>query len=726
MRRTNFACVLRLLTAFALAVPISGAALKNPQSPGRPLAASRRPVTDNYFGVAVRDDYRWLESWDDKEVQRWSDAQNSYARGLLSRAPAVAAIRSRVREMESYPSAEYFGLLFRGGLLFALKSEPPKQQPFLVMMKSPDDPASERVVVDPNVIDPKGRTTIDLYVPSNDGKLVAVSLSEGGSEIGMAYVYETATGRRLPDAVGRVYGGTAAGDMAWNADGSGFYYSRYPRAGERPEEDLDFYTQIYFHRLGTPSSEDVYSLGRDFPRIAEIFLETSPDGGLLLASIANGDGGEWAHYLRGSKGTWNPISTFADKIIKAHFGPDGSVYLLSRQGAPRGKVIRISPETPSLDRAVTMVAASEAVIEDFRVTATRVYVLDNVGGPNQVRILDMAGQSQGSVPILPVSAVYQIVPLTGDEILFSNQSYVEPPAWYRAGPEGRVAATALRKKSLADFRDTEVLRDFATSQDGTRVPLTILRRRGTGRDRNNPAILSGYGGYNVTIRPWFSERLRVWIEQGGIYAVANLRGGGEYGEEWHLAGNLVRKQNVFDDFAACARHLIEAGHTSREKLAIEGGSNGGLLMGAALTQHPELFRAVVSYVGIYDMLRVELSPNGAFNVPEFGTVKDPVLFRAMHAYSPYHRVADGRRYPAVLFATGANDPRVDPMHSRKMTARLQAATSSKRPVLLRTSATTGHASGGLDDRIAEEADVFAFLFDQLGVTYKPPAHSAPR
>lgn len=725
MRQKRFASVVRLLAAFALAVPLSGAAGKNPQPLGNPPAASKRPVTDTYFGVAVRDDYRWLEKWGDPEVQRWSDAQNSYARSVLSRTPAVGAIRSRVRELESYPSAEYFGLLFRGGLLFAVKFEPPKQQPFLVVMKSPDDPASERVVVDPNVIDPKGTTTIDLYVPSNDGKLVAVSLSEGGSEIGMAYVYETATGRRLPDAVGRVYGGTAVGDMAWNADGSGFYYSRYPRAGERPQEDLDFYTQIYFHKLGTPSNEDVYSLGRDFPRIAEIFLETPPDGGSLLASIANGDGGEWAHYLRGPKGTWNQISTFADKIVQARFGPDGAVYLLSRQGAPRGKVIRIPPETASLDRATTVVPVSEAVIESFRVTATRVYVLDNVGGPNQVRIFDMAGQPRGAVPVLPVSAVYQIVPLTGDEILFSNQSFVEPPAWYRAGPDGKVAATVLRKKSLADFKDAEVLREFAPSKDGTRVPLTILRRKGTRRDGNNPAILNGYGGYNVTIRPWFSERHRVWIEQGGIYAVANLRGGGEFGEEWHLAGNLARKQNVFDDFEACARHLLEAGHTSREKLAIEGGSNGGLLMGAALTQHPELFRAVVSYVGIYDMLRVELSPNGAFNVPEFGTVKDPVLFRAMHAYSPYHRVANGRRYPAVLFVTGANDPRVDPMHSRKMTARLQAATSSKRPVLLRTSATTGHSSGGLDESIAEKADVFAFLFEQLGVTYKPPAHSAP-
>ena len=261
------------------------------------------------------------------------------------------------------------------------------------------------------------------------------------------------------------------------------------------------------------------------------------------------------------------------------------------------------------------------------------------------------------------------------------------------------------------------------SKDGTRVPVNIVRRRGTRLDGTNPTLLEGYGGYGISMKPYFLGAFtRAWLDQGGVYAMANLRGGGEYGEEWHQAGRLTHKQNVFDDFVACAQHMIERKYTSPAHLAIMGGSNGGLLMGAALTQRPELFRAVVSYVGIYDMLRVELDPNGAFNVTEFGTVKDPEQFKALYAYSPYHHVKDGTAYPAVLFPTGENDHRVDPMQSRKMTARLQAATSSGRPMLLRTSSSAGHGIGtAVDEQIEEDADVLSFLFDQMGIKYAAPA-----
>jgi prolyl oligopeptidase len=251
------------------------------------------------------------------------------------------------------------------------------------------------------------------------------------------------------------------------------------------------------------------------------------------------------------------------------------------------------------------------------------------------------------------------------------------------------------------------------------VPVNVIHCKGINLDGSNPTILYGYGGYSISLAPTFSLRRRVWLDQGGVYAIANLRGGGEFGEEWHRAGNLTNKQNVFDDFAACARHLIELGYTNPRKLALEGGSNGGLLMGAALTQHPHLFRAVLAWVGLFDMLRVELDPNGAFNVTEFGTVADPEQFKALYAYSPYHNVRDGTDYPSVLLITGENDGRVNPAHSRKMAARLQAATASGCPVLLRTSATAGHGLGtALAERIEEEADAFAFLFDQLGIEYR--------
>jgi prolyl oligopeptidase len=281
-----------------------------------------------------------------------------------------------------------------------------------------------------------------------------------------------------------------------------------------------------------------------------------------------------------------------------------------------------------------------------------------------------------------------------------------------------VAKTALAATSAADFRGIEVLRETCKSKDGTSVPVSVLRAAGAHADGARPTILTGYGGFGLSRVPRFRPYVLAWLEQGGIYADANIRGGGEFGEDWHHAGNLEHKQNVFDDFYGCAQHLVQAGYTKPEKLAIWGGSNGGLLMGAELTQHPEAFKAVVAQVGIFDMLRVERDSNGAFNVTEYGSVNDQAQFAALYGYSPYQHVRDGVAYPATLFMTGANDPRVDPYHSRKMVARLQAATSSDAPILLRTSANTGHGIGTpLDAQIEELTDIYGFLFRELGATY---------
>jgi prolyl oligopeptidase len=309
----------------------------------------------------------------------------------------------------------------------------------------------------------------------------------------------------------------------------------------------------------------------------------------------------------------------------------------------------------------------------------------------------------------------------GDELLFANTSFLVPPGWYEWEPGlATPHPTALRTTSPADFDDIEVVREFAKSKDGTKIPISILRKKGIKLDGKNPTLLTGYGGYGISLTPAFSSTRRIWFDAGGVYAVANLRGGGEFGEEWHLAGNLTHKQHVFDDLIACAEHLIQRKYTSPDKLAVMGSSNGGLLMGAFLTQRPDLARAVVSRVGIYDMLRVELDPNGAFNTTEFGSVKDEDQFKALHAYSPYHHVKDGTAYPAVLFPCGENDGRVNPAHSRKMTARLQAATGSGLPILLRTTATAGHGMGSsLKDRVAEQTDIYAFLLQELGVDTSP-------
>ena len=675
-----------------------------------------KPVTDVYHGVKVVDDYRWLEDIADPVVHAWSSAQNARARGYLDALPVRVTIYERLTQLYGHPSPRYFALKYRGDQLFALKIHPPKQQAALVVLQTPDDTASERVVIDPTQLDSSGTTVIDFYVPSIDGKHVAVSLSKAGSESGDVHVYEVTSGRPLPDAIPRVNGGTAGGSLAWNTDSTGFYYTRYPRAGERPKQDMSFYQQVYFHRLGADTGQDTYAVGKEFPRIAEVALQSSEDGRYILAAVANGDGGGFENHLLGPSGEWHQITQLADQIAHAEFGLDGYLYLLSRQNAPRGKILRLLLQTANLKNAKVVVPQSGVVIRSFLPTHSRLYVSDLIGGPSQVRIFDLAGHYQGTVPIPEISAIPELVRHKVDELLFESRSYLESPAWYRFNPSSHeITRTALYRTPGVDFSDVEVVREFATSKDGTKVPVTIIRRKGTTLDGNNPAILYGYGGYSVSLTPAFSPPLRPLLDRGVVYAIANLRGGGEYGEDWHRAGNLTRKQNVFDDFTAVANHLIQRKYTNPARLAIEGHSNGGLLMGAALTQHLELYRAVVSYASLYDMLRVELHPNGAFNVMEYGTVKELNQFRALYAYSPYHHVVDGTEYPAVLFVTGDNDARVDPANSRKMTARLQAS-GTKLPVLLCTSSSSGHGIGtALSETIAQQADVFAFLLDQLSI-----------
>ena len=687
-----------------------------PSLPGTP----KKPVTDEYYRIKVTDDYRWLENFNDPAVRKWSDEENKYTRAFLSNLPFREQIHQRLQEISSKESPNYFSLRYNHGLLFALKSQPPKQQPFLVTFQSTDDLTSEKVIVDPNKLDTSGTTSIDFYVPSLDGKLVAISLSQKGSEDGTLHIYEVATGKQLPDLIPRVNYATAAGSVAWNSDGSGFYYTRYPHQGERPPEDLNFYQQVYYHKLGSPTAEDKYVIGKEFPRIAEIGLSTSEDGSYILARVANGDGGEYSHFLMDKSGKWMQITQFSDKITQADFGPDSTLYMLSLNGTPRGKIIRLALAAPELKNAVTVVDQSDVTIRSFEPTGTRLYVVDQVGGPSQIRVFDYKGNPQKPVPIKPVSSVYQVMGTSADQILFNNTSFIDPPAWYRYDPStGEVKRTSLFLTPPVDFKDAEVIREFAISKDGTKIPLNIIFRKGTKLDGQNPTLLTGYGGFGISLGPSFDANLRIWLDQGGVYAIANLRGGGEFGEEWHRAGNLTKKQNVFDDFITCAQYLIDQKYTNSSKLAIEGGSNGGLLMGAALTQHPELFRAVVSRAGIYDMLRVELDPNGSFNVTEYGSVKDPDQFKALYAYSPYHHVKDGTAYPAIFFYTGEHDARVNPAHSRKMIARLQAATGSNRPILLRTSSISGHGIGtSLSEAIDQEANIYAFLFDQLGVKYK--------
>jgi len=710
------------LLACALLVAASAEA----QTPMPPPATPKRPMVDEYHGVKVTDDYRWLENWDDPAVRAWSDAQNQRTRAYLDGLAVRETIRKWLREVANATSVSYYAIRLPRDVFFAMKVQPPKNQPFLITLKSLDDPGSERVILDPNQFNSK-HTAIDFYVPSFDGRYVAVSLSEGGSEEGTVHVYDVATGKETGDVIPRVNKGTGGGSVAWNSDGSGFFYTRYPAGTERPKEDLDFYQQIYFHKLGTPVGVDNYSIGKEFPRIAEISMHTSYDGRYVLAQVANGDGGEFAYYLMdlngGRAGEWTQLAQFSDKITQAVLGKDQALYLLSVNNAPRGKILRMPLEKPALANAETVVPESDVAIQAFVPSATLLYVIDSIGGPSRVRLIDHKGHDKGEVPTLPTSAVYGATSLRGDDLLYENESYLTPGAFYRYdASSGKTTRTALYQTSPVNFNDAEVVREWAVSKDGTKIPMSVIRKKGIKLDGSAPALLTGYGGFNVSLTPFFDPTVRLWLDRGGVSVVANLRGGGEYGEGWHHAGNLTKKQNVFDDFSACAQHLIDAGYTKRANLAIIGGSNGGLLMGAELVQHPEMYRAVVSFVGIYDMLRNEVvTANAIFNITEYGTVKDAEQFKALYAYSPYQGITDGVAYPAVLFLTGANDPRVSPANSRKFTARLQAASSSEAPVLLRTSSNTGHGiDSSLDEQIEEGADVWAFLFTQLGLRMNAP------
>ena len=702
-----------LMTAPAIAA--------DPSAPPTPA----KPAVDLYHGVSVTDPYRWLEDAGDPAVKTWSDAENARTRAYLDTLALRAPIKAALTRLISETSPSYYGLKRGGEMIFAMLNQPPKQQPMLAVMPLSADPAAGRVVIDPTALDSKGLTTIDWFVPSPDGRLVAVSLSQGGSEDGTLHIVDVATGKDVETPIPGVQYPTAGGSMAWAGDGKSFWYTRYPSDG--PAEDRHFHLHVYSHVLGAPADKDPDVLGKEIPdgKIAEILLDDGFGTGQLTATAEHGDSGDFAVYAL-SGGKWVRVAAYADRIIAAAYGPDHALYLVSRAGAPHSKILRLPPGDLDLGHAKVIVPEDDGAIEavgeegeqPFAIADGRLYVKKLVGGPSRVDVYDLDGKKLGMLPLPGIAAVAEVVPAGKDSVLYSVATYLRPPYFSRYdAAAGRAEESKLVQTSPVSFDDAEAVRVFAKSKDGTTIPINIIRRKGTKLDGKNPVLLYGYGGYGISMTPRFlgAER-RIWLDGGGVYAIANIRGGGEYGEEWHRNGALTHKQNVFDDFFAAAQYMTGAGYTTRARLAIMGGSNGGLLMGAELTQHPDAFRTVVSQVGIYDMLRVELDPNGAFNTTEFGTVKDPAQFKAINAYSPYHHVTAGTAYPSVLFLTGANDGRVNPMQSRKMTARLQAATSSGQPIFLRTSAESGHGMGSaLSVRIDQYADYLSFLFDQLGM-----------
>ena len=679
-------------------------------------------MTDRHHGVTVEDPYRWLEE-DSAETAAWSDAQNQHARAILDRLPGVGTLAEELRAYVAAPITRYGGFVPAGGKLFAWRKLPTKEQRELVVMDSPEQASDARLVLDPAA---GGDTTayFDWFVPSPDGTKVAVSISTGGSEAGSLHVLGL-DGQELEPVIPNVQRGTGGGDVAWTPDGKGLYYTRYPAAGEKPEAERDFWMQLWFHQLGTPVSADRYELGKDFPQIAEIQVDSDARGNVLV-TVQKGDGGEFQHYLKDKKG-WRRITDWDDHVDSMRLGPGGDLWLVSTKGAPRGKLMRLAASAPLAAARVVVPEGADSIVTSFSdelgpvVTKDRVFLTYQLGGPTTIRAFTLAGKPAKSPALLPISSSWLVDRPLGGDLLVWAESYVVPGAWYRLAPAtgALTEIAAVSPTPPVSLDGWEVHRELATSKDGTKIPVNIVWKTGAPRDGSVPCLVTGYGGYGISLDPGFMGGAHPLLSRGVCYVIVNLRGGAEFGEAWHQAGALTNKQNVFDDFAAALDHLHAAKYTSPARTVIIGGSNGGLLMGAVLTQHPDKMKAVVSEVGIYDMLRVELSPNGQYNTTEFGSVKDQGQFRALYAYSPYHHVVAGTDYPAVLMTTGANDPRVAPWHSRKMIAALQAAQAGGAPILLRTSSTSGHGAGtAMSERIAKTAQLDAFILWQLGVPVK--------
>ena len=703
------------------------ASTETPAAPVTRIAS----VVDTYHGVEVADPYRWLEDWEDPEVRAWSEAQNHAARAVLDGIAGREALKAEFTELMGAEVITHYPVIDTGDRIFAGRHQPPRPQAFLVELSSMDAEAEARVIFDPTAGD-DDLMHMDWFVPSPDGTHVAISVSRAGTESGDVRILDVETLEQVDAIIPRVNGGTAGGALAWAPDSSGFWYTRYPREGERDAADMNFYTQAWVHTLG--SDDDRYEIGKDFARIVEIDFEVHASGAMLLTTQL-GDGGQFSHHLRTPDGTYHPLSVYGDQTVMVTFSEDGeSLYAVSFADAPRGRVLKVPAADLSLaDATVFLEESEDTVVASFWSPPSlleidgSLLVTYQTGGPSTVRAFDMNREATAGPTLLDVSAVGSMRRTSDGKVLFSNGSFTTPWRWATFDPAtGQTARIPLNQAHPSDLSNIDVRREFAVSKDGTRVPVNILLPPGVELDGTNPVILNGYGGYGVSLSPRFRATNKALLDRGVILAVANLRGGGEYGESWHKQGNLTQKQNVFDDFYAAVSLLTENNYSTPEHTAIIGGSNGGLLMGATLVQHPESVAAIVSSVGIYDMLRVELSPNGAFNVTEFGTVKDEDQFTALRAYSPYHNVTEGTSFPPILFTTGANDPRVDPMQSRKMTAQLQAAKATDAPVLLRTDLNAGHGGGApLAERIALLTDQYAFLLTHLGVDMAPATEDLP-
>ncbi len=687
--------------------------------PAQVPKADKRPLEETIHGVNIVDNYRWLEDGASPDTQKWVDEEMAYTSALLDPLPGRDAMHKRLTELLSIGSISQPEI--GGKYYFYTRREGMQNQPVLYVREGGAEGKNggkDRVLLDVNQLAADGTIALDWYQPSENGKYLAYGTSPSGSEMSTLHIIETKTGNQLPDTIER----TRACSIAWLPDNSGFYYTRYPKKGDVPDGQEMYNRHIFYHDLGTDPDTDlkIFGEGRDPEDWPSVSLDN--DGRLLLITVEQGWTKTELFLMDLKKGTPPTRITIGKNFLYTGSIYNGRVYIVTNEDAPRYRVFVTEAGDYERDNWKEIIPQSDAVLQGAAVWGGKIFAQYEQNATSQLKVFDIAGDKISDLPLPALGTVFgSDGKWNRDEIFYGFLSFTVPPTIYRYDLKTR--ATTLWAKVDAPSIDPaayEVNQEWFHSKDGTRVPMFIVNKKGLKKDGHNPTLLTAYGGFNVSLTPNFSRTAYLWMEHGGVYAVANLRGGAEFGEDWHRAGMLDKKQNVFDDMIAAAEHLIAEKYTDTNHLAIQGGSNGGLLMGAMITQRPDLFRAVVCQVPLLDMLRYQNFQIAKLWIPEYGTADNPDQVKWLYAYSPYHHVKEGTEYPAILFMTADTDTRVDPMHAKKMAALMQAeaknGSSSDKPILLRIETKAGHGQGKpVAKQIEESTDMYSFLFWQLGI-----------
>ncbi|MBK9796257.1 MAG: S9 family peptidase [Holophagaceae bacterium] len=694
---------------------LASTATPDASSPLSYPSTRRAEVVDDFFGTRVVDPYRWLEDDNSAETRAWVAAQNKLTFAYLEQIPQRAAIRERITKLWDF---EKYGAPFKRGQRYFYSYNTGLQNQAVVYVTE-DPKAKGRVLLDPNTLSKDGTIALSGMSLTEDGRLMAYSVSVAGSDWQTWKVRDVATGKDLPDEIRW----SKASGASWRKDGSGFYYSRY----EAPQQGgaltgVNNNHQLCYHRLGTPQSEDALVYQR--PDQPEWYLggSVTDDGRWLVISCGKGTNPESSVFLQDLSRPGSPVEPFLDRMDATYGVVDNEgdhFFVLTNQGAPRNRLVAIKKGQTDPARWTELIpqAKGREVLEAVSLVGERFVATWMRDAHSAVEFFDLKGKQTGSLELPALGTVGGFGGRREDpETFYTFGSFTYPGTIFRLDLKTGTSTVFREPKVAFKPADFEVKQVFYPSKDGTQVPMFLIHRKGLKLDGQNPTLLYGYGGFNVPLTPGFSVSRMVWLEMGGVYAMANLRGGGEYGLEWYDAGRKDKKQNVFDDFIAAAEWLITQKVTSTPKLAINGGSNGGLLVGACLTQRPDLFGAAVPEVGVMDMLRFHKFTLGWGWKSDYGSAETREGFEALMKYSPLHTLRPGVKYPPTLVTTGDHDDRVVPAHSHKFTATLQADQAGPAPVLTRIEVAAGHGAGKPTDKaIAERADVLAFLVKNLGM-----------